>query len=235
MNARAWLASTPEEKLAAYRLRYQVYVGEQNKNYPEADHVAMTLSDELDEEADLILIGTDDRVVGTVRGNYFDSRATCQRYAGYFEISRFSEVDPAHIAVGSRMASHPAYRHGVVRELLFESMYSRALVLRTELCLIACAPALRPLYERYGFREYLAPIHDAVVGPLHRMLLVLHDLEYLQRMSSPYARIALEHRVIACSHAARPALYRLLEDNTNRRRDESPRDHRTLPLRRRIW
>jgi len=218
-NARAWLAGSESERLAAYRLRYHVYVGEQGKGYPEADHSALTLSDELDDEAELILVSVDGFVGGTVRGNLFGSCATRHRYGKYFEVSRVSGFDPARIAVASRMAAHPAYRHGAVRRLLFESLYSRGLALQTELCFVACAPALLPLYRRYGWREYVAPIEDPIVGARHRMLLVLDDIEYLERMNSPYARIALEHAVAPCSRAARRALYGLIEDYEAGRED----------------
>jgi hypothetical protein len=73
---------------------------------------------------------------------------------------------------------------------------------------VACAPILVRLFRRYGFREYASPIHDSIVGTLHRMLLVLDDPEHLTRIDSPFLGIAER---CAIAHADRPWLSAIFE------------------------
>ncbi len=194
------LAVTEQDRFDAYRLRYALYIAEQGKPYPEADHRQQTLMDELDNDGDIIVVESDGVICGTVRANWFDSPTAFARYHHVFELSRFSDISPAEIAVCSRLAASPEHDHAWAREKLFEAIYERGLVRNTQLCFVTCAPLLRRMFRKYGFREYLAPIEDKIVGKLHRMLLVLHDLDHLAQCGSPFYRIAMERELAAVSH-----------------------------------
>ncbi len=65
---------------------------------------------------------------------------------------------------------------------------------------MTCSPFLIRMFRKYGFREYLTPIEDPIVGTLHRMLLVLHDLDHLAQCGSPFYRIAMERGLAAVKH-----------------------------------
>jgi predicted GNAT family N-acyltransferase len=194
------LATTSEDRYAAYRLRYALYIAEQGKPYAEADHDLRILTDELDDDGEVIVVKSDGAICGTVRANWFDSAKTWGRYGKLFALSRFARVSLAEIAVCSRLAASPEHRHARAPEKLFEAIYERGLKRHTKLCFVTCAPVLRRMFRKYGFREYLAPIDDPVVGPLHRLVLVLSDLEYLAKCGSPFIRIATEHALIPNSH-----------------------------------
>jgi predicted GNAT family N-acyltransferase len=201
-------ATTTEDRLAAFRLRYEVYIAEQGKPYPEADHVDRYLSDELDADGVLIIVESDDQIVGTVRANHFNSPMVRARHAHVFELGLFSAIRTPQIAVCSRLATLPEHRHATARALLFDAIYEYGLEHDTRLCFVSCAPLLVRMFRRYGFREYAPPIKDPVVGTLHRNLLVLDDLEYLQRIQSPFAAIAARANV---THQDRPWLTHLFE------------------------
>ncbi|WP_347259323.1 GNAT family N-acyltransferase [Rudaea sp.] len=187
--------STRDEKEQVFRLRYDVYVGEQKKAYPEADHVKRLLFDELDPDADIIAVKTaEGGIVGTVRANWFDSAATHAHYSDVFGIENFLGIDRGCISVCSRLAASPEHRHIRVRELLFESIYEHGLDRDTRLCFATCAPILLRMFGKYGFREFAAPILDPVVGKLHRTLLVLDDVAHLERVRSPFLEIAEARR-----------------------------------------
>jgi hypothetical protein len=63
----ARIAVTTADRLAAFRLRYEGYIAEQGKAYPEADHDERLLSDELDPEGDVIVVESGSRIIGTVQ------------------------------------------------------------------------------------------------------------------------------------------------------------------------
>ena len=61
------LATTEDDRNAAYRLRYELYVEEQGLFEDVADHDRRHLSDEMDEHADITIGIADGEVVGTGR------------------------------------------------------------------------------------------------------------------------------------------------------------------------
>ena len=189
----ARIARTQGDRKAAFRLRYEVYIAEQGKPYPEADHFQRMLSDELDETAEIIVAESSGHVVGTVRANWFDSASARLRYGDMFEIIDENASPPERVAICSRLAALPDHRHSRARELLFESIYEVGLARSTELCFATCAPALVRIFKQYGFREYAAPTVDTIAGPLCRMLLVLDDLKHLASVRSPFTAIAQRH------------------------------------------
>jgi len=92
------LAETTNDRHSAFRLRYEVYIAEQGKPYPEADHEERLLSDDLDRDADVIVVLEADRS-SNVRANWFDCALTRARYGYVFELNRFSDIEPGEIAV----------------------------------------------------------------------------------------------------------------------------------------
>ena len=189
-------------------MRYEVYIAEQGKPYPEANHERRLLSDELDSDGTTILVEADGQIVGTVRANWLDSPVTSSKYHPFFGIEGFSAISPARIAVCSRLAALLEHRYQSARGLLFDSIYLRGLDRDTQLCFVACAKILVRMFRGYGFREYATPVDDPVVGQLHRFVLVLDDLDYLAAIKSPFHALALERGV---KPVERPWLRGLLE------------------------
>jgi len=196
------IAHSRDDRLKAFRLRYEVYIAEQGKSYSQADTANRTLTDELDADAHVVIV-TDRSaaVVGTVRINWMNSIPTFSRYEDELELSKFSHINRATMAVCSRLAASMAHRHSHVRALLFVAAYEAGLERGTMLCFATCAPRLLPLFTRYGFREYAVPVRDTIVGMLHRTVLVLNDLEHLASVNSPFAVIARRRGVVPASQS----------------------------------
>jgi predicted GNAT family N-acyltransferase len=198
---RARVAQTKEDRRNAFRLRYEVYVAEQGKPYPDADHRQRLLVDELDEAATILIVEEAGQVVGTLRANWFNSQAAQREYPEMFTRIRASDVEASRVAVCSRLAVRPDHRHSRTRGLLFESIYAIGLARETALCFATCVPSLVRLFSRYGFHEYDRPFRDLTVGPLHRMVLALDDLQNLERNRSPFLQVANKRSL---THASRP-------------------------------
>jgi hypothetical protein len=106
-----------------------------------------------------------------------------------------------------------------VSALLFSEIYRYGLSRNTQLCFEACAPSLLPIFRKYGFREYLPPCFDPIVGQLHRMVLVLDDLAHLERVRSPFLGIAKQ---FGLGHECRPWLERRIEEGYRLANGRSP-------------
>ena len=214
----AQLAVSEHDRMAASRIRYTVYVAEQGKPYLDADHQRRTLSDNLDSSATIILVTGETGPCGTVRANFLDSGGVRAAFEHHVAFTLFAAIPESSIAVCSRLAVLPEHRGRVVSGLLFLEIYRYGLGRNTQLCFEACAPSLVPIFRRYGFREYLSPIIDSIVGQLHRMVLVLDDLAHLGKVRSPFLAIAEEQRL---AHQTRPWLDRQFEQFATQSADDS--------------
>lgn len=174
------------------RLRYEVYICEQGKPYPNADHARRVLIDALDEQAEIVLVESGERTEGTVRCNSLLDNPARVLYQDQLELHLFEAMSPSEMVVCSRLAVDPIYRHSTVRDLLFDTINRHRAARGTKLCFATCAPALLRLFKFYGFREYGTPTSDPYVGPLHRTVLVLDDVDWLMEVKSPFARAAIE-------------------------------------------
>jgi len=206
----ATIASTEADRIAAYRLRYSVYIEEQKKQYPEADHTKRWLTDRLDVSSAIVLGKNSAGPCGTVRATFLDSEVVKQTYGTQLELSRFARVEPNAIGICSRLAVLRSHRATPLSGVIFSELYRYGLERGTQLCFVACASGLRSFFVQYGFREYLPPFSDPVVGALHRMVLALHDLVHLERTNSPYLTIA---RLLHLEHVSRPWLEGILEEH----------------------
>ncbi|HEY8010775.1 MAG TPA: GNAT family N-acyltransferase [Rudaea sp.] len=184
-------AESERDQHAVARLRFDVYVAEHGKAYAGADHARKTLSDDLDADADIMLIEhMHAGIIATVRSNSLASTRARAHYSALFDLTAFGHVPHHDIVVCSRLAVSQEHRDSNVRAQLFEAVYLRRLALGTRLCFATCAPAHLGMFSGYGFREVAAPVNDPVGGVLHRILLPLDDLEHLERVDSPFATLA---------------------------------------------
>ena len=222
----ATIASTEEERVAAYRLRYSVYIEEQKKQYSEADHERRWLTDRLDASSAIVLGKNSAVLCGTVRASFLDSEVVKQTYEEQLGLSLFARVEPKAVAICSRLAVLRSDRATPVSSVIFSELYRYGSERGIQLCFVACASGLRSFFLQYGFREYLAPFPDHVVGTLHRMVLALDDLVHLERTNSPYLPTA---KLLRMENVSRPWLEDILEEQ---RKPDAPSAALLLPDRR---
>jgi hypothetical protein len=96
------------------------------------------------------------------------------------------------MVVCSRLAVLPEFRGGAAGRAAFDAIYRHELARGTLFGFQYCAPRLVPFFRRYGFREYLPPLEDAVISEAHRMVLLLDDVLHLRSSGSPLLSIANE-------------------------------------------
>lgn len=181
------------ERRAVFRLRYDVYVAEQGKAYAQADHDERLLWDDADDYAGACLLVTvAGQPVATVRTTHLHDDAAYQAYRERFDLARYATASRNDMVVCSRLAILPQYRKTRVVHVVFEAIYRYGAERGVRLCFQYCAPALVPLFEHYGFREYAPVVEDPILGRAHRMLLILDDLDHLRSVGSPFHAIAME-------------------------------------------
>jgi N-acyl-L-homoserine lactone synthetase len=183
-------ATTEHEREAIYRLRYQVYIEEMNgaHRHQEADPHNQQLRDAWDDRAQHFYAMQHGTVVACARLIMRrDGPLECEEH---FNLERFAPSYPERIGMTSRLALHPQHRGSHLLKQLTCAMYQFVREEELQFNFIDCHTRLLPLYSRLGFRAYRPGFNHAQYTYVVPMVLVVDDLEYLERVKSPFVAIA---------------------------------------------
>src|SRR5438094_5964419 len=183
------IATTDAEKEEIYRLRYEVYIEEMDgaRRHTEANAAERRFRDELDDHAVQFYARQDGKILGCARLNLRrDGPWECE---DRFELEKFAPAYPTQIAIASRFALHPAARGSVAMKQLSYAMAEFLQEHEQRFCFLDCHPKLLPLYTRLGFRIYKSGFKHPKYTYVIPMVLVFGDVEYLERVNSPFVPI----------------------------------------------
>lgn len=188
------------------RFRYSIYVAEQHKPLPAADHLAKRLPD------------TDDHAAF-----HFCVRNSARKLVGYARM-HYAEAIPAsaisHLELGDLIHHSPTVLGFISKLMVDKSLRGRTNAVRLIMTMIQygcerfpeaegavfhCASELVPLYTRMGFRPFGAPFLDPYVGQQTPMVAIFRDVEHYKHCRSPIAGIVddlPEHGQIAAAFRA---------------------------------
>jgi len=186
-------ATTTEQLSAIARLRYSVYVVEQQKQYPAADHRLCSLPDAWDRVSAHWLVSDDDDCIAAVR-------YTALADAGWGMGEEFRLPESlvlrslrTRLSIVSRLVVRAPERFHL-RELhgLFVAVYEHGLARGDVATCVHCALPLQGLFERVGFQAYGDSFELPGSGRLHQpMILFLDDHDRFRAARSPLARVLL--------------------------------------------
>src|SRR5262245_50391842 len=96
-------AETEDEKLAVYRLRYDIYVEEMGRYRGAADHEGRLLVEPEDQTARIFYAAADGEIVATTRLSWGGDAPFSTRQIEQYQLAPFlTEVAPEAIVVGER-------------------------------------------------------------------------------------------------------------------------------------
>jgi predicted GNAT family N-acyltransferase len=165
------------------RLRYEKYIREQSKFYPDADHVSRMLGDEIDAFSIHILCWSGDGELGAAL------RLTPMTVVRELELfaNLLSRCDTSEISVVlSRLVRCNSRAGARSIRPIFKFTYDFCLRHGWPVGILHTSPRLMPLFLRYGWREAGNPFQDPVSGVQVPLMLDALDVEHLQAVSSPY-------------------------------------------------
>lgn len=194
------VATTPEERHAIYRFRYNVYVEEMGKNPRYANHTERILKDELDDTATLLYLMIDGNIAATVRRNLLHLTPLPATLRMALQIDRFMDAFPASaLSFDSRFMVAPKWRNSFVAGLIVTEVYRMARQQGIQFDFSHASPWLVPFYENLGFRRYTDNFLDEDAGLQIPMVSLFEDIEHLRLVHSPFYRLArrLPNRSIA--------------------------------------
>src|SRR5262249_9195390 len=110
-----------------------------------------------------------------------------------FGLERFAPAFPDQVSMTSRLAIHPKIRGGsIMKELACFSFRHLRCREGSRFDFIDCHPRLIPLYSRLGYRIYDYGFRHPKYVYVVPMVLVATDVEYLEKIRSPLAPLAVE-------------------------------------------
>ncbi|MCP4378684.1 MAG: GNAT family N-acetyltransferase, partial [bacterium] len=119
------IATTQEQREAIYRFRYQVYVKELKRDYPDADHDRQWLRDDTDEKdyAVNLYMGPIDQIVGVVRLLIWAPQQVPDHYHQLFSMEVFPGIDKTGVSELGRLMISPSVRGKSIFPSLIKAAY----------------------------------------------------------------------------------------------------------------
>jgi hypothetical protein len=188
------MAETEEEKLAVYRLRYDVYVEEMGRYAGAADHAKRLLVEPEDETARIFYAAEGGEVVATSRFSWGGDAPFSKRQIEHYQLEPFlAELRRETMAVGERGMVVPRLRGSEVFQELGRASRRFVNEKRIQLIFGACEPHLLSLYLGQGSRTYAKQnVNSPEAGYLIPIVSVVEDVAYLRRIGSPTADTAVD-------------------------------------------
>jgi len=190
------IATTQEEREAIYRFRYEVYVEELKRDYPDADHKRRWLRDQEDAQDYTVnfYVGTLDRIVGAVRLLIWPPGEIPENYYRLFSMDVFPGIEDLVASEMGRLMIRSTLRGKAVFPSLINTMYEHLVARDSQLCFLYCVPGLVKHYRRsIGARPYggrLIPAGSSVGIP---MVLIVSDCDHFAESGATFSELSKKH------------------------------------------
>lgn len=178
--------STPHERAAVARLRYEVYVEEMGRQQAFADHVNRELHEPLDAQGVVLGTFTDDgTAIGTIRLNpaTADGIAFREIYGWEAREQQF----PGQVFLGSKLIVAREFRGTLVSVDILRAATRAAVEHGWRFCFLDANAHLIELYSRLGFVARSQREHP-LFGSVTIMEWDMQDHDHMKRTRSPLLR-----------------------------------------------
>ncbi len=187
---RVYRADTEAERKAVYRLRYQVFVEELNKDLANADHHNREIRDPEDEQPNTTLFYTVSQggFSGSLRVVMWQPRQLTRDISNTYALHLFPNIEKHPIAEVGRLVASSKSRGQLVLPALARAGYDFAV--GEHGCHFAfsfCAPGLVRPYRRLGYRPYNAGMISTTDGLRVPLIMITSDRAYFEEVNSPLA------------------------------------------------
>lgn len=184
---RVRLAVGPLDLHRIGRLRYDLFVRRDGKNYGHADSSRGTLIEPIDDVSDNFLVEAQGEIRAAVRLTLCCRALEDRHLRLAIEHAGLTEAMLAGAAINSRLAIQDGKEGSLLLTQLFRKVYRAGVERGARHCVLAARPSLSALFQRFGFKPVRA-YADPVAGPLVTHVLDAFDRDHLASVRSPYLR-----------------------------------------------
>jgi predicted GNAT family N-acyltransferase len=182
------IARDKTERLNVYKFRFKVISEEIGLTGSNIDEKARSVHDDVDPIADQIYITRDHEIAASIR-----LLSACESVPSEFiqnyGLRPFQRFGPKALAFTGRMTVDARWRGSDVPSVLATAAFKRTLRNGALFDFTHCTPELVVLYERLGYRRYTDNFIHQDLGLQVPLVLVMHDLEHLKQVKSPFVNI----------------------------------------------
>jgi Acetyltransferase (GNAT) domain len=189
------LVTDPEDLEIVYQFRYAIYVEEMSRVQIYADHKQKRICEPLDATASIFAAYQNGSIVGTLRLNY-SKRSDLSYYEEFYAMSQVGYFHQQRTSITTKLMLKPEYRKGTLAVRLANAAYALYLKDRIRYDFIDANPHLIPFFEGLGYRIHKTD-HHSEYGDVTVMVLDLEDINYLEKIGSPFRR---EYQKFFSSH-----------------------------------
>lgn len=186
-------AESAAERQRVFRFRYEIYVEEMQRPQTYADHDTCTIEEPFDATGHIFFAEDETgRVVGTVRTN-FGRDTDFGYYRELYGMSCLGRHTPEQASISTKFMIAPHLRKGTLAVRL--ASYGVEFNLKHGILFdfIDCNPHLEATFRRLGYVRYRGRVQHPEYGDVLPLVLPLTDLEHLESVGSPWARICRAH------------------------------------------
>lgn len=181
-------AHSKEDKLAAFRLRYMIYVEELGRDFLAKDDKQKIISDHLDESS-TIMISKDSAgdLTGSLRVHFCSWNSDLENKFGIVASSstfKYAVVDN-FVLLATMRKSRLALQYII-------NVFEYGVGKKVDLCLIEAAPDLVKMYEKMGFTAYRSIMkygHER-----YQMAIKPFDIDFLKACNSIFYKIMIRRQ-----------------------------------------
>jgi hypothetical protein len=189
------VATTLSDIIQIGRLRYDLYVGRDGKQYRHADHLSRQFLEPIDAVSFNFQAKRNDILLGSVRGSL---AVDALHDAHLLPLVETASPRCLHEAVvSSRFAVHPSNTARSLISELFREVYRTGIGIGAKQCLVSTRDDLVPLFARFGFRSIGKKFTDPVAGPLNVLIHEMKDIDYMRHVGSPLLSVIDGHAQLA--------------------------------------
>ena len=190
------VATTREQREAIYRFRYQVYVEELKRDYPDADHERKWLKDDDDEQDYTVnlFLGPVDQIVAVARLLIWPAGQVPKDYHSLFSMEIFPGMEDLGSAEIGRLMVKPTARGKTVFPTLINAMYEQLVQRDCHLCFLYCVPGLVKHYRRnLGTRPYGGRLIQAGSSVGIPMVMIVSDSDHFAQAGAIFSDLCRKH------------------------------------------
>ncbi|HEX4890334.1 MAG TPA: cyclic nucleotide-binding domain-containing protein [Alphaproteobacteria bacterium] len=187
-----FIARDDEERRRIYRFRYRVKVEELDAKPPHANHRTKEIVDPLDKSAMQIYVaqsaGHD--LVASARINVRLAENNLSDITSLEGFGPFREFGVQSLSLSGQLVISPKWASSQAASLALSAIYKLARQNDSLFDFTQCAPALLPLYQRLGYRQFRENFMDDALGYQVPLVMVTQDFQHLAKVKSPLTQIA---------------------------------------------